>query len=684
MKLNPQQQAAVDHPFDQSLLVMAGAGSGKTTVIAERVMRLLKVHSGSDKNVLMMTFSNKAAKEMKERVKLLGGRDGVLFHTFHSFGLSLMRDRPDVYGLNKDFSILNESDMVRSVRHIASKNGLPAAKDLTAEDKKRLNPAKWLGTWSLARQAGFNVENKDNRLELIQRLADTHKLSDDEARLAYSTLRVYESVKRNTSAVDFDDLLYLPLFRLAKNEDYRKSVQATIGSVVCDETQDSNRIQTELVRYVAQGHCAVTCVGDDDQSIYGWRGADVTNLKRFVSYFKADQLRLEQNYRSTQAIVKCASRLIENNQTRLPKVPFSMGDEGVAPTLNQYDDSYAMADGLASKLAAAIKSGERPDSFAVLYRTNRMALLLEQSLRRSGVPYTVVGGQSLFDRSEVVAVTSALRLASNPRDTYALKNITPFVDGFGGASCYAICEWIEANDEATLYTLPDELQGVPAKGMAAIKTLMSELSVEALMCDDPLEFVDWCASGLLKVLDREKDDELRERKESHLLMMAKDISGEVAEREENGENVGWRAVMLEVALREVRQTESDLGSVTLSTIHRSKGLEWDKVIVAGASNGLFPMDSRNEDDEEAGFVHYEEERRIAYVALTRARKECTFLHADKYRFAGAESNEKVYEPSSFLGEMGVSCVPSFSSSDEFDIMSSFDINKVKNLLRAGM
>jgi len=684
MKLNPQQQAAVDHPFDQSLLVMAGAGSGKTTVIAERVMRLLKVHSGSDKNVLMMTFSNKAAKEMKERVKRLGGRDGVLFHTFHSFGLSLMRDRPDVYGLNKDFSILNESDMVRSVRHIASKNGLPAAKDLTAEDKKRLNPAKWLGTWSLARQAGFNVENKDNRLELIQRLTDTHKLSDDEARLAYSTLRVYESVKRNTSAVDFDDLLYLPLFRLAKNEDYRKSVQATIGSVVCDETQDSNRIQTELVRYVAQGHCAVTCVGDDDQSIYGWRGADVTNLKRFVSYFKADQLRLEQNYRSTQAIVKCASRLIENNQTRLPKVPFSMGDEGVAPTLNQYDDSYAMADGLASKLAAAIKSGDRPDSFAVLYRTNRMALLLEQSLRRSGVPYTVVGGQSLFDRSEVVAVTSALRLASNPRDTYALKNITPFVDGFGGASCYAICEWIEANDEATLYTLPDELQGVPAKGMAAIKTLMSELSVEALMCDDPLEFVDWCASGLLKVLDREKDDELRGRKESHLLMMAKDISGEVAEREENGENVSWRAVMLEVALREVRQTESDLGSVTLSTIHRSKGLEWDKVIVAGASNGLFPMDSRNEDDEEAGFVHYEEERRIAYVALTRARKECTFLHADKYRFAGTESNEKVYEPSSFLGEMGVSCVPSFSASDEFDIMSSFDINKVKNLLRAGM
>lgn len=684
MKLNEQQQAAVGHPVDKSLLVMAGAGSGKTTVIAERVMRLLKGFEGSDKNVLMVTFSNKAAKEMKERVKRLGGRDGVLFHTFHSFGLSLMRDRPDVYGLNKDFSILNESDMARSIRHIASKNGLPPAKELKPEDKKRLNPLKWLNTWSLARQAGFNVENKDNRPELIERLTSKHKLSEAEAKMAYSTLRIYESVKRNTSAVDFDDLLYLPLFRLAKNEEYRKSVQATIGSVVCDETQDSNRIQTELIRYVAQGHCAVTCVGDDDQSIYGWRGADVTNLKRFVSYFKADQLRLEQNYRSTKSIVNCASSLIEKNETRLPKTPFSMGSEGEAPTLEMYDDNYAMADALAASLSASIRRGERPDSFAVLYRTNRMALLLEQSLRRADVPYHIVGGMSLFDRQEVSAVTSALRIAANPRDTYALKGLTPFIDGFGDASCYSVCEWIEANEDATLYTLPDELQGVPAKGLAAIKGLMSELSIEALMCDSPDEFVDWCSYGTLKIVEREKDEELKERKASHLLMMAKDIGAEVAERAENGADTSWRAVMLELALREVRQSESDLGSVTLSTVHRSKGLEWDKVFVAGASNGLFPMESRDEEDEDAGFVHYEEERRIAYVALTRARERCTFLHADKYRFAGTESSEKIYEPSTFLDDMGIASRQSFSKDNDFDTMPSFDINKIRNFIRAGM
>lgn len=683
MKLNPQQLAAVEHPADSSLLVIAGAGSGKTTVIAERVMRLLKVHAGTDKNVLMVTFSNKAAKEMKERVKRLGGRDGVMFHTFHSFGLSLMRDNPEVYKLNKDFSILNESDMARSIRHIASKNGLAPAKDLSSEDKKRLNPLKWLNTWSLARQAGFNVDNADNRAELIDRLTNTHKLSESEAKLAYSTLRSYESVKRNTSSVDFDDLLYLPLFQLAKNESYRKSVQAGIGNVVCDETQDSNRIQTELIRYLAQDHCAVTCVGDDDQSIYGWRGADVTNLKRFVSYFKADQLKLEQNYRSTQAIVNSASRLIESNLTRLPKTPFSGGDEGVLPDLNQYSDSYAMADALATRLAGAINAGERPDSFAVLYRTNRMALLLEQSLRRSGVPYVVVGGMSLFNRAEVIGVTSALRLASNPRDTFALKSLTPFIDGFGDMSCYTICEWIEANEEATLYTLPDELPGVPPKGMAAIKSLMSEMSLEALACDDPKEFIEWASYGTLKIISREKDEELRDKKISHLEMMADDISAEVAEREES-DPVSWRTVMLEVALREVRQSESDLGSVTLSTIHRSKGLEWDKVIVAGASNGLFPMESRDEEDEEAGFVHYEEERRIAYVALTRARKECTFLHADKYRFAGSESSEKIYEPSAFLGEMGVVLKPSFSTENDFDTMPSFDIKKIKTFLRAGM
>lgn len=687
MRLNAQQKAAVDHPADRSLLVMAGAGSGKTTVIAERVMRLLKTHAGSDKNILMMTFSNKAAKEMKARVQSLGGKGGaVMFHTFHSFGLSLMRDRPDEYGLGKDFSILNESDMTRSVRYIAAKNGLPPAKELDKDDKKRLNPVAWLNTWSLARQSGFNVENKDNRSDLMGRLATAHNLSDSEAKMAYSTLRIYESVKRNTNSVDFDDLLYLPLFKLAKNEAYRKSVQATIGSVVCDETQDSNRIQVELVRYLAQGHCAVTCVGDDDQSIYGWRGADVTNLRRFVSYFKADELRLEQNYRSTQKIVECASNLIENNKSRLHKMPFSDGDVGSTPTLDQYSDSYAMADDLAARLASAIRSGERPDSLAVLYRTNRMALLLEQSLRRAGVPYEITGGMSLYDRSEIVAVTSALRIAINPRDTYALKSLTPFIDGFGSASCYAVSEWIESNESETMYTLPDELVGVPSKAMAAIKDLMSDLSIEALMCDSPDEFVSWASSGILKVVDREKDDDLKERKINHLEMMAKDIAGEVADRETSDDPANWRTVMLEMALRGQRELESELGCVALSTIHRSKGLEWDKVFIAGASDGLFPMDNRSGDDEDAGFVHHEEERRVAYVGLTRARKECTFLHADSYKFAGTTGDEKVYEPSSFLAEMGVSFSPLVSKSDqdEFDTMQSFDINKVKNFLRAGM
>lgn len=206
------------------------------------------------------------------------------------------------------------------------------------------------------------------------------------------------------------------------------------------------------------------------------------------------------------------------------------------------------------------------------------------------------------------------------------------------------------------------------------------------MCDSPDEFVSWASSGILKVVDREKDDDLRERKINHLEMMAKDIAGEVADREASDDPANWRTVMLEMALRGQRELESELGCVALSTIHRSKGLEWDKVFIAGASDGLFPMDNRGGDDEDAGFVHHEEERRIAYVGLTRARKECTFLHADSYKFAGTTGDEKVYEPSSFLAEMGVSFSPLVSKSDqdEFDTVQSFDINKVKNFLRAGM
>lgn len=653
MKLNPQQQLIVGHPFTSSALVMAGAGSGKTTVIAQRALELIK-HLEVGQHLQMLTFSNKAAKEMKDRVTRIGDSgclELIRFDTFHSFGLKLLKADPQGYALNPDFSLLNENDCKRSLRALAKENGLSSK--LEGADRKRLNPVAWFSVWSLGRQAGYDVNNPNNKEELCRRLSNAFQLDTAETEMAWKTLCQYEQNKRTASAVDFDDLLYMPLLRAARDQDYRSGIQEGLGYVVIDEAQDTNRIQYELVRYIAQGHCGVTCVGDDDQSIYGWRGAEVSNLKRFVTHFGAAELRLEQNYRSTQAIVECAGDLIKHNQDRLAKSPFSKGEMGEKPSLFLSNDHREMADEIARSIALGIAEGKPAKEFAVLYRTNRMAMLLEQGMRRYKVPYHVVGGMSLFDRSEVVAVTSALRLACNPNDTFALKSIQPFIDGFGEASCYALCDWLNDEFGASLKELPDQVPNLQPRGLAAFKAFYEDLCSEIVFCEDAPSFVNWVIEGPMAVLDREKDDQIRERKAQHLQALGNDIEMELAERREQEPGLTWRGLLLEVALRDARQSEASSDQVTLSTIHRSKGLEWDWVYLAGFSEGLMPLDSRTElDDADAACGHVEEERRLGYVGITRARKGCFLHHADTYGFPGS-SDDRVYEPSRFIEEMGL-------------------------------
>jgi len=677
VELNPQQQLIVSHPFSSSALVMAGAGSGKTTVIAQRALELI-TQLNVGQHLQMLTFSNKAAKEMKDRVARVGGRDSmdlIRFDTFHSFGLKLLKADPEGYGLIPDFSLLNDNDCKRSLRLLAKENGLP--KQVEGTDRKRLNPVSWFSTWSLARQAGYDVGNPKNKVELCSRLARAHQLNEAETALAWETLSHYEEQKRSANAVDFDDLLYLPLLRVAKDEGYRQTVREGLGYVVIDEAQDTNRIQYELVRYIAQGHCGVTCVGDDDQSIYGWRGAEVSNLKRFVSHFQAAELRLEQNYRSTQAIVECAGDLIRNNQDRLAKSPFSKGELGEKPSVLVSDNHRSMADEIAGSIAQGLADGIPASEFAVLYRTNRMAMLLEQGLRRYKVPYHVVGGMSLFDRSEVVAVTSALRLASNPTDVYALKSIQPFIDGFGEASCYALCDWLSDELGVSLNELPNQIPNLPQRGLAAFKAFYEDLRSEIVFCEDAPSFVSWVIEGPMGVLEREKDDQIRERKAQHLAALGNDIQSELAERSALEPGLSWRGLMLEVALRDARQSEASKEQVTLSTVHRSKGLEWDWVYLAGFSEGLMPLDSKTElEDGDAACGHIEEERRLAYVGLTRARQGCYLHHADTYGFPGSR-DDRVYEPSRFIEEMGLEvCRP--AASEQLDTGESFDFDEFKS------
>nr|WP_258190090.1 ATP-dependent helicase [Stutzerimonas stutzeri] len=382
-------------------------------------------------------------------------------------------------------------------------------------------------------------------------------------------------------------------------------------------------------------------------------------------------MRLEQNYRSTQAIVESAGDLIKHNQDRLAKSPFSKGEMGEKPCLLLSNDHRTMADEIASSIAQALADGKPASEFAVLYRTNRMAMLLEQGLRRYKVPYHVVGGMSLFDRSEVVAVTSALRLASNPNDVYALKSLQPYIDGFGEASCYALCDWLNDELGASLNELPEQIPNLPQRGLAAFRSFYEDLRTEIVICENAPEFVSWVIEGPMAVLEREKDDQIRDRKAQHLEALGKDIDLELGERLTLEPELTWRGLMLEVALRDARQSEATKDQVTLSTVHRSKGLEWDWVYIAGFSEGLMPLDSRTElEDGDAACGHMEEERRLAYVGLTRARQACYLHHSDSYGFPGSRE-DRVYEPSRFIEEMGLvlyrpSVVDQLNEADSFD------------------
>lgn len=682
MRLNSQQSEIVTLPRESSILVLAGAGSGKTTVIAHRAISIAQQLKEGE-HLQMLTFSNKAAKEMKARVKRVNGviHPSIRFDTFHSYGLKLIKSDPVGFGLTADFSLLGDSDVKRLLRTLATEAGVP--KKIDPADKKRLNPVNWLSTWSLKRQAGYDVRNPNNKTVLCDALRAAHKLSDSEVTIAWQTLSGYEGTKQNTNSLDFDDLLFLPLLRISRDQAFLQDVRSGLGAAVVDESQDTNRVQYELVARISNGYVGVTMVGDDDQSIYGWRGAEVSNLRRFKKQFNAVELRLEQNYRSTQSIVNTAKTLIEHNETRLPKDPFSEGSLGEDPLLHGFPTSWDMVNHIASGIKHRLDNGAPAEEIAVLYRTNRMAMLLEPALRKAGIPYHVVGGMSLFDRAEVVAITNAVRLARNARDSHALKSLTPYIDRFGEASSYAVCDWLETTPGSSLYELPPELPEVSKGRMLPLINFMSDLQSEALLSHTAADFVKWAVDGPMALLDREKDDLLREKRAQHILLLADNIDDELQSRLKAGEQITWRDIAVEIALRDAGQTEAGHGQVTLSTLHRSKGLEWEHVLMVGVSEGLLPLDARSDvSDEDAGYSHLEEERRLAYVGITRAKVACEFYHSDQYAFPGG-SDDKIYPPSRFLAEMGYSCEPEMASTDHVT-SNAASYNDITNVFKSVM
>ena len=643
--LNPAQLEAVHH-LHGPCLVVAGAGSGKTRVITTKIARLLQAGYQA-KNIAAITFTNKAAQEMRERAKgLVGARAAkdLAISTFHSLGVRLLREEGTRVGLKEQFSILDSDDVLGVLRDAGGTTDANMAK-------------QWQWTISLWKNMGLNAE-------MALKAA-----KDEQERVAAVVMGRYQERLAAYQAVDFDDLISLPLKLLTEDAEARGKWQDTLRYVLVDEYQDTNSVQYELLKAIVGERGMFTAVGDDDQSIYGWRGATIENLKRLpVDYPNLKIIPLEQNYRSTGAILRAANNVIETNPKLFQKKLWSEYGDGEPIALIEADGeeheaerAVARIQAIRASLGAKVKFAD----FAILYRANHQARIFEQALRRAEIPYKVSGGQSFFDKTEIKDLCAWLRLLVNQDDDPAfLRAVTTPKRGIGHTTLGALSQFAgrwkismyEALFSDSLSTVLNkkaigslhefgrylndlEYRARHTEGAEDAKTLMLEwlkdIGYEQHLYDNDenekaaaarwsnvLDFVDWVAKRCGGQLAQDGGATFEEPKQT-VLQVAQTIS-----------------VILSLSERGEEQDQ-----VVLTTLHASKGLEWPHVFLAGVNEGLLPFKA---DDEEMTAQRLEEERRLMYVGITRAR---TTLAVSTLRRRKKAREMVMGIPSRFIAEM---------------------------------
>ncbi|PYS84262.1 MAG: ATP-dependent DNA helicase Rep [Acidobacteria bacterium] len=629
--LNERQREAVA-ATEGPLLILAGAGSGKTRVITVRIAYLIAERGVAPHNILAVTFTNKAAQEMRERVtKLIGGQklsSAPLVSTFHSLCVRMLRRDIEKLeeGYTRSFTIYDQDDSVRVVKS--------CIKDLGYDDQ-RLAPRQTQGAISHAKNSGLDADSYAARVE-----------AHDEKRAAIARVfKLYEERLVNNNALDFDDLLIKAVRLLRKREDVRAYYNERFRYILVDEYQDTNSLQFALIHFLTERQQNVCVVGDESQSIYRWRGADISNILNFEQHYpEARVIKLEQNYRSTQTILDAADAVIKHNTERKDKTLWTANPAGSPVRYYQAAD----AEGEARFVAAKIEEHRRADPTlraAVLYRTNAQSRLFEEALRRAGIAYNIVGGFSFYERAEVRDIVSYLKLALNPHDSVALLRVvnTPtrglgkqtLDDLYARAKDYGVSLW----EAVGIVTTQGE--GFSPRAVSALKKFQS--IIEGLVARAQKE----SASEVVKaaILDTGYADALKaensEEAESRLENLQELVNAAVDyDAEEGG---GLRDFIDAAALvSDTDQYQMD-APVTLMTMHSAKGLEFPLVFIVGMEDGLFPHSRAAAEQAEM-----EEERRLAYVAITRAERFLYVTHAMRRRVYG---EELASEPSQFLNEM---------------------------------
>ena len=635
--LNPAQREAVEQT-EGPILILAGAGSGKTRVLTTRIGYLMKEKKVKAENILAITFTNKAANEMRERVdETLNDEDtsAMWITTFHSCCVRILRKSINKIGYNRSFVIYDSSDQVTLVKD--------CLRELNYSEKA-MDPKYIISV----------ISNAKDKLINPKQFREKYKNDFSKSKIADVYALYQDRLKRN-SALDFDDLISKTVELFREHEDVLDFYRNRFRYIMVDEYQDTSRAQYELVRLLAQGHQNICVVGDDDQSIYGWRGADIINILEFErDYDDVHVIKLEQNYRSTQIILDAANYLIKNNIERKRKKLWSEKKEGELIKIQLAETEVDEAEFVANTISTMVRTGERSyKDFAVLYRANAQARPVEDALNRAQIPYNIYGGTKFYERKEIKDMVAYLRVIQNPQDDISLKRIINVPRRGIGLRTIEKIEDRASLKEESLYSVLIDIDGnsdISRKAKASINGFVDIMSTfrslkQIYPASKMIEKV-MDITGYLDELEKDKSEESQDRIEN-----LKEFISVAMEFESKNEDTSLEAFLTNVALTsEPNEEEEHADRVSLMTIHSAKGLEFPVVFLTGMEEKLFPIARAIASMQD---TQIEEERRLCYVGITRAKEELFMTMTGKRTLYG-RTNHSV--ASRFIEELPDDCV----------------------------
>ena len=631
--MNDQQAEAVQ-TTEGPLLIMAGAGSGKTRVLTHRIAYLIDEKMINPWNILAITFTNKAAREMRERaVALNPATSETLIATFHSMCVRILRREADHIGYNRNFTIVDPGEQRTLMKRILKNLNL---------DPKKWNERAILGTIS-------NAKN-----DLLDEIAYEHQAGDMYTQIVAKCYKAYQEELRRSEAMDFDDLIMMTLRLFDKNPDVLAYYQQRYQYIHVDEYQDTNHAQYQLVKLLASRFKNICVVGDADQSIYGWRGADMQNILDFEKDYPEAKVVLLENYRSTKKILQAANEVIKNNRNRRPKKLWTQNDEGEQIVYYRANDERDEAVFVASTIDNIVREKVKNfKDFAVLYRTNAQSRTIEEALLKSNIPYTMVGGTKFYSRKEIRDVISYLNLIANTSDNISFERVVNEPKrGVGPGTLEKLRNFAYEQNMSLLYAsaniMLSPIKGKAAQGVYDFANMILNLrdQLDGLSITDTVEAI-LDKSGYLDALSMQQTLESQSRIENieEFMSVTKnfDETNTDGTEDETGIDRLGRFLNDLALIADTDDGEIEAAEVTLMTLHAAKGLEFPVVFLIGMEEGVFPLSRASEEPDEL-----EEERRLAYVGITRAEEILFLTNANTRTLFGKTSYNR---PSRFLREI---------------------------------